>query len=67
MRYEFKPASEFWWAVAVAGFTVVFQALATFDPATMGEPRAWLVGLLSACVRAVAGAALAWLVRSREL
>ena len=64
--YQFKLMPEFWWAVAVAVLTVLFQAAAAFDPAAVGDPRLWVAGVLTGAVRAAGGAALAWLTRPQE-
>lgn len=60
MRYEFKGWAEIGWAVFVAVATVVLTELATFDESTLADPKAWGVALISACVRAAAGAAIAF-------
>lgn len=58
MTYIFKANQEAIWFVLVAAGTVVVQALAAFDPATIVDWRAWAVGIAAAAIRASAGAAL---------
>jgi hypothetical protein len=57
--YTWKPA-EIGWAVFVAVVTVVLTELVTFDESTLTDPAAWGVAMIAACVRAAAGAALAF-------
>lgn len=59
--YVFKQLPELGWAVFVAVATVVATELATFNESTLADPRAWGIAVLAACVRAAAGALLAWL------
>lgn len=58
--YRFKWAEELAWFVAVAIISVLAQELLTFDATTVTDWRTWTVALLSATVRAGAGAMLAY-------
>lgn len=58
--YSFKTAAEIGWAVFVAVATVILTELVTFNENTLADPRAWGTALVAACVRAAAGAALAF-------
>jgi hypothetical protein len=62
-EYQFKAFEELAWFVLVAVMTVLFQALAQFDPSAIEDWRTWFVALGAAMVRAGAGAALAWLAK----
>ena len=64
--YVWKRYEELAWFVAVAVATVLFQALAEFDPTTITDYRAWGVSLGAAAVRAGAGAALAYFTRPQR-
>lgn len=57
--YTWKPA-EIGWAIFVAVVTVLLTELVTFNETTLIDPIAWGAALLAACVRAAAGAALAF-------
>ena len=46
-----------WGAVSAVDVTVL-QALVTFDPASITDPKAWAVGLGAAAIRSGAQAAL---------
>lgn len=48
--------------VLIAGAVGVAQVLVSFDPATVGDPRIWLVGLVGAFVRPAAAYVVAKLV-----
>ncbi len=61
MTYQFKLRQELIWVVVVAALGALAQALATTDPATVTDWRAWALSLGIAVVRAVVGALLAWL------
>lgn len=58
--YEFKVMDELGWFVLVAVVSVVAQELLTFDGTSISDWRVWLIALLSAVVRAAAGALLAY-------
>ena len=58
--YEFKALEEFGWFVAVAVASVLAQELLTFDANAITDWRTWVVALVSALIRAAAGAALAY-------
>lgn len=60
MSYRFKFDQELLWFLAVAVVTVLAQELLVFDGNAVADWRAWAVALASACVRAAAGALLAW-------
>ena len=60
-EYVYNRAAEVGWAVFVAVATVIGTELLTFDESTLADPRAWGIALLAGCVRAAAGAALAFL------
>ena len=57
-QYIFKWAEETGWLLVVAVGVVVLEALARFDPETIGDWRAWIVGLGANCVRVAAAALL---------
>lgn len=59
--YQFKAVEEIGWFVAVAVISVLAQELLTFDGTTVADWRTWAVALLSAAVRAAAGALIAYL------
>lgn len=59
-RYQFKALDELGWFVAVAVVSVIAQELLTFDGGAIADWRVWLIALLSAVVRAAAGALLAY-------
>lgn len=59
--YDFKVDQELLWFLLVAVLTALASALVEFDPSAVTDWRAWAVGLAAACVRAAAGALLAWL------
>lgn len=61
MEYTFKKLPELGWAVFVAVATVVLTELVTFNETTLTDPKAWGIALAAGCVRAAAGAALAFL------
>lgn len=46
----------------IAGAVGVAQVLVSFDPATVGDPRVWLVGLVGAFVRPAAAFVVSRLV-----
>lgn len=58
--YVFKALPEIGWAIFVAVATVIATELATFNETTLADPKAWGVAVLAACVRAAAGAVLAY-------
>lgn len=59
-RYEFRKLDELGWFVLVAVVSVLAQELLTFDGGAIADWRVWLIALLSAVVRAAAGALLAY-------
>lgn len=63
MSYHFKLNQEALWFVGVAVASVLAQELLTFDGNAVTDWRVWAVALASACVRAAAGAVLAWIGR----
>lgn len=61
MEYTFKRLPELGWAIFVAVATVVATELVTFNESTLADPKAWGIAVIAACVRAAAGALLAFL------
>ncbi|HET6380189.1 MAG TPA: hypothetical protein VFH63_04030 [candidate division Zixibacteria bacterium] len=59
--YDFHKWQELAWAIFVAVATVVLTELVTFNESTLDDPIAWGTALVAACVRAAAGAALAFI------
>ena len=59
--YTFKRLEEMAWAVAVAVGVFAFTVLVDFDPDQITDLRAWVISLVAGCIRAGAGAALAFL------
>lgn len=57
-KYNFKAAQEILWLVLSAILPILIDALMHFD--AMNLNGAWLLVLLTACVRAVGGAILAF-------
>jgi hypothetical protein len=61
VEYTFKRLPELGWAIFVAVATVVATELLTFNESTLSDPKAWGIAVFAACVRAAAGAAIAFL------
>ena len=53
--------SQLLWIAGMATAIVALQALATFDPTTITDYRAWVVGIAAQAIRAAAAVILAWL------
>lgn len=64
MKYRFKPLQELYWAVLVAGATVLLLELAGLNPDAITDWRGWAVALGAGMVRAMAAAAIDYLRRS---
>lgn len=58
--YRFKIPEELVWFLLAAGLPPILAAFATFDPEQITDWRAWLVSVIAASIRALAGAGLAW-------
>lgn len=58
MTYATKWGEEAIWGAVVAGVTFILTVLATFDPETITDWRAWAIALGAGTVRAIAGALL---------
>ena len=56
MVYRFKLKPEIVWAALVAASAIIAQTIGSTDPSKITDPRTWLVALLVALVRGVAGA-----------
>lgn len=65
MSYKFKKWEELVWFCLVAVLPVLLTALASYDPATIGDIQVWAVSIMAAAVRALGGALLAWLARQK--
>ena len=61
--YDYKKLQEAGWFVFVAILTTLGQALVEFSPDKITDWRTWAVGIIAGCVRAGAGAALAFITK----
>ncbi len=61
--YDFKAWEEFGWFFFTAVAVALFEILIKFDPSGITDWKAWGVALFAACVRAGAGAALAFFAK----
>lgn len=64
MKYVWKQKEEALWLVATAVGVVALQAMATFDPTTITDYKAWAAGIGAAAVRAAGGALLSLVTKS---
>ncbi len=58
--YDWKAAEEFGWVVFTAAGLAAAQIITSTDPATITEPRTYLLAIGGAALRAAAGAIISY-------